>query len=201
MNENLRSQDNPTMNTDSTRFRNAARVSPLSGRHIPTKYTSPLDTQHFLTPEEFHDQFIRNKPGNRYTDKHDVLEIPLRTNMAASKSSQSPVTPVTATSTTATQRSETQTSVGSSTYHHNDEQAPTGWYYPTLITYFMIANFISLGFGRSDSRKRSKAFADDGSDEYNHKPPKRVRRSLSWKSWYSFFFEVDLITGLTSRNR
>lgn len=76
-----------------------------------------------MSPEEFHQQFIRNKPGNRYTDNNDVVEEPEH------DAPQSPDTPITATSLTNTQRSETQTSFGSSIgdHHENLEQAPTGW--------------------------------------------------------------------------
>jgi hypothetical protein len=121
MSEKTRLQINPTLHLKTPRGRNAARLSPLSGRYCPTKYSSPLDTQHLMTPDEFQNQYIRNKPGNRYTDKNDVVEIPQH---GEPPSPQTPITPSTETS---TQRSETQTSLGSSTYHENEEHAPTGW--------------------------------------------------------------------------
>ena len=100
---------------------NAARVSPLSGRFTPKKYSSPLDMSHLMSPEEFHQQRIRNKPGNAYTGGNGIVEEPDHDQLP------SPETPFTATSASNTQRSDTQTSFGSSTYHENDEQAPTGW--------------------------------------------------------------------------
>jgi hypothetical protein len=104
-----------------TRVCNAARVSPLSGRFTPKTYSSPLDMSHLMSPEEFHQQYIRNKPGNAYTDDNVIVEEPHHDQPL------SPETPVTATSASNTQRSDTQTSFGSSTYQENDEQAPRGW--------------------------------------------------------------------------
>ena len=121
MSEKTRLQINPTAHLNPPRGRNAARASPLSGRYCPTKYSSPLDTQHLMTPKEFQSRYIRNKPGNRYTDTGEVVEIPKD---GEPISPQTPITPSTATS---TQRSETQTSLGSSTYHENEEHAPTRW--------------------------------------------------------------------------
>lgn len=84
-----------------------------------------------MSPEEFHNRFIRNKPGNGYTDNNDFVEEPDH------DQPQSPDTPVTATSASNTQRSETQTSLGSSTYHEN-EQAPTGWYCASFLEVCLI---------------------------------------------------------------
>jgi hypothetical protein len=113
-----RLQTNPKSNT---RACNAARVSPLSGRHVPTKYSSPLDTSHLMSPEEFHNRFIRNKPGNVYTGNKGIVEESEHDQL------QSPETPVTTSSVSNSQRSETQTSLGSSTYHENVEEPPAGW--------------------------------------------------------------------------
>ena len=126
MSEKTRLQINPTAHLNPPRGRNAARVSPLSGRHCITKYSSPLDTQHLMTPDEFQNQYIRKKPGNRYTDKGDVVEVPEH------GEANSPLTPTTPFTATSTQRSETQTSLGSSTCNENEEHAPTGWYYSEI---------------------------------------------------------------------
>ena len=119
---------NTKITSNSKHFRHAARASPLSGRHIPNQYASPLDTKHLMTPAEFHSQFIQGKTGNRYTDDEDIVEIPEGVRGNSLERTSSPSTPVTATSVTATQRSETATSLGGSTVIDNDEQAPTGWY-------------------------------------------------------------------------
>ena len=121
MGEKSKPQSNSKLSPEYARFRNAARASPLSGRHVPMHYTTPLDTQNLITAEEFQRQFIRNKPGNRYTDTDDVVEAP------KDARSESPSTPVTATSGTATQRSETETSLEGSTILDTDDHAPTGW--------------------------------------------------------------------------
>jgi len=118
MTEKGKLQINPT----APRCRNAARVSPLSGRLVPTKYSSPADTQHLISAEEFQNRFIRSNPGNRYTDSDQVVEEPENAEVI------SPQTPSTAfTGISGTQRSETETSVGSSVHHDNEEHAPTGW--------------------------------------------------------------------------
>jgi len=46
----------------------------------------------------------------------------------------------------------------------------------------------SFGFGHKGV-KREKVHADSGSDEFVHSP-KKLRRSLSWKSWYISSLEV-----------
>jgi hypothetical protein len=127
MSENSRPQ-NPKAMPDYTRFRNAARVSPLAGRYHPKKYTSPLDTQNLMSTKEFHQKYIGKRPGNHYTDATDIIEVPEQKELRSPASPQTPETPLTATSVTATQRSETETSLGSDTYHENEEFAPTGWY-------------------------------------------------------------------------
>jgi len=90
------------------------------------KYTTPLDTKILMGRDEFEKKYIRNHPGNRFTDDGEIIEIPESANH---RSPVSPNTPTTATSTSATQRSDTVTSVGSNTtYQENDEEhAPTGW--------------------------------------------------------------------------
>lgn len=116
----------PIATTESPQCRNAARMSTLSGRHVPMKYTTPLDTKILMGRDEFEKKYIRNHPGNRFTDDGEIIEIPESANH---RSPVSPNTPTTATSTSATQRSDTVTSVGSNTtYQENDEEhAPTGW--------------------------------------------------------------------------
>ena len=106
-----------------TRYRNAARASPLTGRHVPTKYTSPNDTNRLITKEEFMNRFIRDKAGNRYTDSDDIIEQPSPTSLI------SPTTPssIAPTSASTTQRTETATSYGSDTSQDKVEHAPTGW--------------------------------------------------------------------------
>ena len=123
MSDKTRLQINPTDHLNPRLGRNASRVSPISGRHRPTKYSSPLDTQHLMTPDEFQIQYIRNKTGNRYTDNGDVVEI-------LEHGEANPLlTPTTLFTVVCTQRSETQTSLGCSTHKENGEHAPTGWYY------------------------------------------------------------------------
>ena len=111
---------------------NAARVSPLSGRYHPKKYTSPLDTKNLLTPEEFHRQFVKNNSKNPYTEHKSINEVPGPVKRMR-QSVESPVTPVTASSTA--QRSDTQTSLGGDTYIENDDYAPSGWYALSLPRY------------------------------------------------------------------
>jgi hypothetical protein len=108
-------------------YKNAARASPLAGRHTAKKYASPLDMKNLLTPEEFQRQFIENKSNKCYKADSGVIEVPEPVKKMR-RSVESPVTPVTASSTT--QRSETQTSLGGDTYHenNNDDDAPSGWY-------------------------------------------------------------------------
>ena len=114
---------NSRMSSDSSHFRNAARASPLSGRHIPNQYMSPLDTKHLITPSQFESKYVAGKPGNRYTDNEDIVEIPEGVSGNSVVLPSTPSTPV-----TATQRSETVTSVGSSTtYRDEDNHVPTGW--------------------------------------------------------------------------
>ena len=87
---------------------------------------TPLDTKNLMGREEFEKKYIRNKPGNRFTDDGKVVEIPEPENH---RSPASASTPTTAASTSATQRSDTVMSVASSaTYQENEEHAPTGWY-------------------------------------------------------------------------
>jgi hypothetical protein len=115
----------PIATTESPQCHNAARMSTLSGRHVPMKYTTPLDTKNLMGRDEFEKMYIRNHPGNRFTDDREIVEIPESANH---RSPVSPNTPTTATS-SATQRSDTVTTVGSNTtYQENDEEhAPTGW--------------------------------------------------------------------------
>jgi len=125
----------PMPANDGPPCRNAARMSTLSGRHVPMKYTTPLNTKHLMGREEFERTYIRNKPGNRFTDDGEVVEIPESANH---RSPVSPSTPTTATSTSATQRSDTVTSVGSSTTYHDSQEdhAPTGWYCYVQVALF-----------------------------------------------------------------
>lgn len=116
-------QINSRMSSDSSRFRNAARAAPLSGRHIPNQYMSPLDTRHLITPAEFETKYVAGKAGNRYTDNEDIVEIPERVSGNSVVRPNTPSTPV-----TATQRSDTATSVGSgTTYRDEDDHVSTGW--------------------------------------------------------------------------
>ena len=172
MNSNLK---RPMDKSDSPQCRNAARMSTLSGRHIPMKYTTPLDTKHLMGKDEFERKYIRNKPGNRYTDDEAVVEVP---DSVHHRSPVSPTTPTTATSTSATQRSDTVTSVGSNTTYQESQEdhAPTGWYCRNRES---RSDYISLGFGLS-GRKRSK---DNSSDDSVKPSPKKLHRSSSWKSW------------------
>jgi hypothetical protein len=133
MSDNSKHQNSTAM-PDYTRFRNAARASPLAGRYHPKKYTSPLDTQNLMSAKEFHKRYIGARPGNRYTDSVDIVEVPEPREVHSLVSPVSPETPVTATSATATQRSETETSLGGDTYRENEEYAPNGWYlHPTTV--------------------------------------------------------------------
>jgi len=150
---------------DYTRFKNAARVSPLAGRYRPKQYTSPLDTQNLMSTKEFHKRYIGTRPGNRYTDSVDIVEVPEPREVHSFVPPVSPETPVTATSATATQRSETETSLGGDTYHENEEYAPTGCF----------------GFGKHRGKKRSNAEVDH---DYDIPSPKKLRRSSSWRSWF-----------------
>jgi hypothetical protein len=123
MNGKSRNQSNLSPDSDYPRDKNAARASPLAGRFIPSKYLSPIDTQHLMTTDKFHDQFIRNKPGNKYTGRRDVIEVPSPT------STQSPITATFS----ASQRSDSQTSMGSNDHRYNEYSAPSGWYLALII--------------------------------------------------------------------
>jgi hypothetical protein len=57
------------------RLRNQARAAVNSGRHAPTKYKTPADSQHLMKKTEFFERFIKNKPRNLYTDDHSITEI------------------------------------------------------------------------------------------------------------------------------
>lgn len=121
----MKSTDNAKESISCPVYKNAARASPLAGRHIAKKYTSPLDTKNLISPEEFQRQFIANKSRNFYGADSGIVEVP-EPYKKMRRSAESPVTPVTASSTT--QRSETQTSLGGDTYHeNNDDYAPSGW--------------------------------------------------------------------------
>src|SRR5256714_4622440 len=123
----MKSTDNAKERTSCPVYKNAARASPLAGRHVAKKYTSPLDTKNLITPEEFQRQYIKRKSRNCYQDS-GIVEVP-EPHKKMRRSVESPVTPVTASSTT--QRSETQTSLGGDTYHEdNDDYAPSGWESP-----------------------------------------------------------------------
>jgi len=113
--------NNPKVEGRDPRIRNEARSAVLSGRHILKNYTSPLDTQHLMSKEEFRNKFIRNKPGNLYTGSQDVVEV---REEACVPSPISPITPASQTTAVSTQRSVTATSRTS----YDDEPAPTGWY-------------------------------------------------------------------------
>jgi len=57
------------------RLRNQARAAVNSGRHTPTKYKTPADSQHLMKKVEFFERFIKNKPRNLYTDNGSITEI------------------------------------------------------------------------------------------------------------------------------
>jgi hypothetical protein len=123
MNEESNQQSSEKSSYEYSRYRNAARAAPLSGRIHPLKYTSPLDTKDLMTAEEFRQKKIRGKPGNRYTDGGDIIEIHTPTGTG------SPQTATTARSETllsgTTERSDTARSPIK--YKGNEDFAPHGW--------------------------------------------------------------------------
>jgi hypothetical protein len=113
---------NPNVDPEAPHPRNAARAAVLSGRHRVKIYTTPLDTQHFLTKEQFEDRYIRNKPDNPYTGSRNIVEV---RNDSSVPSPVTPITPASATTAASTQTNETITSKATS---HEEDTTPTGWY-------------------------------------------------------------------------
>jgi hypothetical protein len=120
-----RERENSTDGTSGhSRPRNAARASGLAGHPILKKYTSPLDTAHLITPQQFNDQFIKDKPGSRYNANGEVYEVrrpmpkvAVPTSPTKTLSPMSPVPP-----------SATESTMSGTTFQeNNDDVPPTAW--------------------------------------------------------------------------
>lgn len=151
----------------------------MSGRFEPKRFSpGEVDESQLISKAEFHNKYIKNKPGNVYTDTGDVLEVPEPVRAATPVSLHSPQTPVTAIS-GSTQRSETESSLGGSTYREEEDRAPSSWFAHRVT----VLNHSGLfGFVKKNSGKRGAEHLENSSNGFPKK--KRLRRSLSWRSWY-----------------
>ena len=107
----------PSIDTDYGKYKNAARAAPISGHFYSTKYSSPSDMAHFMTPDEF----IKSRSSNLYTSSDDIVPVDeghrettssptASTASSPSMSSQASTfaTPTSTVPVSASQRSETQ---------------------------------------------------------------------------------------------
>jgi len=169
----------PRVVIDYSRFRNVARAPPMSGHFEPKKFSpGEVDESQLLSTAEFRKKYIKNQPGNVYTDTGDVVEVPGPVRAVTPVSLHSPQTPVTALS-GSTQRSETESSLGGSTYREEEDRAPSSWFAHrvTVLNHSGVFDFV-----KKNGRKRGAEHLEKPSNGFPKK--KRVRRSLSWRSWY-----------------
>lgn len=117
-------EKSPDESASRSRPRNAARAPYLAGHPVLKKYTSPLDTAHLMTTQQFNNQFIKDHPGSRYNASSEVYEVQRPISKIAVPASPtttlSPTTPVPPSATESTMS-------GRTLHDNNGDVAPALW--------------------------------------------------------------------------